>query len=150
MKQWSSEIEIDRPIEKIWLYLDGPLEQMRKIMPQMIENKPVRLKDDVVGSIYRQKYKDGKRTMEYDVHVLEYSNHLNHKKLKIGFTLSNSFEITALYELHRIDDQKTRLRYTATHKAMKWLFKLFMIFTTDKVVVTFLERVKRVAESGAN
>lgn len=150
MKQWSSEIEINSPIEQVWSYLDGPLEQMKKIMPQVVENKPVRLTDEVVGSVYRQKYKEGKRIEEYDVHVLEYSNHPNDKKLKIGFTLANSFEITALYELHRIDDQKTMLRYTATNKVLKWFFKLLMIFATDKVVVKFLERVKKVAESEAN
>lgn len=147
MKQWSREIEINAPIEHVWSYLDGSLEQMQKIMPQVVENKPVHVTNEVVGSIYRQKYKEGKRIEEYDVHTLEYSNLLNDKKIKIGFTLANCFEITALYELHRISDQKTKLRYTATNKALKWYAKLFMIFANEKVVVKFLEDVKRVSES---
>lgn len=147
MKQWSREIEINTPIEHVWSYLDGSLEQMQKIMPQVVENRPVKITEEVVGSIYRQTYKEGKRIQEYDVHTLEYINNPNDKKLKIGFTLANIFEITALYELHRVNDQKTVLRYTATNKALKWYFKLFMIFATDKVVVQFLERVKTVAES---
>jgi carbon monoxide dehydrogenase subunit G len=147
LKQWSREIEINTPIEHVWSYLDGSLEQMQKIMPQVVENKPVNITKEVVGSIYRQKYKEGKRIEEYDVHTLEYSNNPNDKKLKIGFTLANIFEITALYELHRVNDQKTKLRYTATNKALKWFVKLFMIFSTEKVVVKFLEKVKNVAES---
>lgn len=147
MKQWSREIEINTPIEHVWSYIDGSLEQMQKIMPQVVENKPVKITKEVVGSIYRQKYKEGKRIEEYDVHTLEYSNNLNDKKLKIGFTLAKIFEITALYELHRVNDQKTKLRYTATNKALKWFVKLFMIFATEKVVVKFLEKVKKVAES---
>jgi carbon monoxide dehydrogenase subunit G len=147
LKQWSREIEINTPIEHVWTYLDGSLEQMQKIMPQVVENKPVNITKEVVGSIYRQKYKEGKRIEEYDVHTLEYSNNPNDKKLKIGFTLANIFEITALYELHRVNDQKTKLRYTATNKALKWFVKLFMIFSTEKVVVKFLEKVKNVAES---
>jgi len=147
MKQWSREIEINSPIEHVWSYLDGSLEQMQKIMPQVVENKPVKITKEVVGSVYRQKYKEGKRIEEYDVHTLEYANHPNAKKMKIGFTLANSFEITAKYELHRVDDQKTILRYTATNKALKWYVKLFMIFATEKVVMAFLERVKKVAES---
>ncbi|WP_211746711.1 SRPBCC family protein [Paenibacillus sp. Marseille-Q4541] len=150
MKQWSSEIEINSSIEHVWSYLDGPLEQMQKIMPQVVEQRPIKLTDEVVGSVYCQKYKEGNRIQEYDVHVLEYTNHQNDKKLKIGFTLANSFEITALYELHRVDTHKTRLKYTATNKALKWYIKLFMIFATDKVVVQFLENVKKVAESEAN
>ncbi|RUT47120.1 SRPBCC family protein [Paenibacillus anaericanus] len=147
MKQWSREIEINAPIEHVWSYLDGSIEQMQKIMPQVVENKPVKITEEVVGSIYRQKYKEGKRIEEYDVHTLEYSNNLNDKKLKIGFTLANAFEITALYELHRINDQTTKLRYTATNKALKWYVKIFMIFANEKVVVKFLEKVKKVAES---
>ena len=116
-------------------------------MPQVVENKPVNITKEVVGSIYRQKYKEGKRIEKYDVHTLEYSNNLNDKKLKIGFTLANMFEITALYELHRVNDKKTKLRYTATNKALKWFVKLFMIFATEKAVVEFLEKVKKVAES---
>lgn len=149
MKQWSREIEINAPIEQVWSYLDGSLEQMQKIMPQVVENKPVTITKEVVGSVYRQKYKEGKRIEEYDVHTLEYSNHLNDKKLKIGFTLANWFEITALYELHRINDQKTMLKYTATNHPLKWFVKLFLIFANDKVVVTFLEKVKKVAEAEA-
>ncbi|MEK4513546.1 SRPBCC family protein [Paenibacillus sp. FSL K6-2524] len=147
MKQWSREIEINSAIEHVWSYLDGSIEQMQKIMPQVVENKPVKITEGVVGSIYRQKYKEGKRIEEYDVHTLEYSNNLNDKRLKIGFSLANAFEITALYELHRINDQTTKLRYTATNKALKWYVKIFMIFANEKVVVKFLEKVKKVAES---
>jgi carbon monoxide dehydrogenase subunit G len=149
MKQWSREIEINAPIEQVWSYLDGSLEQMQKIMPQVVENKPVNLTKEVVGSIHRQKYKEGKRIEEYDVHTLEYSNLPSDKKVKIGFTLANCFEITALYELKRVNDQKTKLRYTATNNALKWYAKLFMIFANEKVVVKFLEDVKKVAESEA-
>ena len=147
MKQWSREIEINSPIEHVWSYLDGSLEQMQKIMPQVVDNKPIKLTKEVVGSIHRQKYKEGRRIEEYDVHTLEYLNLPNEKRLKIGFTLANSFEITALYELQRIDDQKTLLRYTATNKALKWFVKIFMIFATEKVILAFLEKVKKVAES---
>ncbi|MOA50673.1 hypothetical protein D3C78_1737230 [compost metagenome] len=63
--------------------------------------------------------------------------------------MANAFEITALYELYRKNDQKTKLRYTATNKALKWYVKIFMIFATEKVVVKFLEKVKKVAESEA-
>ncbi|OMF37708.1 hypothetical protein BK133_03975 [Paenibacillus sp. FSL H8-0548] len=147
MKQWSREIEINAPIEHVWSYVDGSLEQMQKIMPQVVSNEPIKITEEFVGSVYRQKYKQGKRIEEYDVHTLEYSNHPNDKKLKIGFTLANYFEITALYELHRVNDQTTKLRYTATNKALKWFVKLFMLFASEKVVVKFLEDVKKVAES---
>lgn len=147
MKQWTREIEINAPIDHVWSYLDGSLEQMQKIMPQVMENTPIKVTDEVVGSVYRQKYKEGKRIEEYDVHTLDYLNSPQEKRLKAGFTLANLFEITALYELFQVGDEKTRLRYTVTNQALKWFVKLFLVFASDKVVLQFLERVKEVAES---
>lgn len=147
MKQWTKEIEIDAPIEQVWKFFDGPLENMQKIMPQVVENKPITIVDGMVGSVYLQKYKEGKRVMEYQVETLEYSDSPNEKKLKVGFTLANMFDITARYELVKLNDQKTSLKYTATNRPLKWFVKLFLLFSTDKVVVEFLQRVKKVAES---
>ena len=104
MKSWTREIEINAPIDQLWKLLDGSLEDMQKIMPQVVENTPVKITDEKVGSIYRQKYKEGKRIEEYDVRTLEYENHPDLKRLKVGFTLANMFDITAFYELKRLDD----------------------------------------------
>lgn len=147
MKQWTKDIEINAPLEEIWLLFDGSLENMQKIMPQVVENKPIKITEEVVGSVYRQKYKEGKRIEEYDVKTLEYSNASNKKKLKVGFTLANMFEITALYELTKINDNKTLFKYSVTNRPLKWFVKLFLLFASEKVVTKFLERVKNVAES---
>jgi hypothetical protein len=147
MKQWTKEIEINAPIEKVWNLLNGSLEQMQKIMPQVIGNSPVKLTEEFVGSIYRQQYKEGKRIEEYDVETLDYLNDPDQKKIKVGFTLANLFEITALYEMKKMNDQKTHFKYTTTNKPLKWFLKFFMMFATEKVVVEFVERVKRVAET---
>ena len=57
------------------------------------------------------------------------------------------FEITALYQMEKVDDQKTHFKYTTTNKPLKWFLKFFMMFATEKVVVEFVERVKIVAET---
>ncbi|WP_186673191.1 SRPBCC family protein [Sporosarcina sp. BP05] len=147
MKQWTKEIEIDASIEHVWKYFDGSLENMQKIMPQVVGNEPVKIVDGMVGSIYLQKYKEGKRVMEYDVETLEYIDSMNEKNLKIGFTLANMFDITARFELVKLDDHKTSFKYTATNRPLKWFMKLFSLFATDKVVVESVQRVKKVAES---
>ncbi|MFF2446370.1 SRPBCC family protein [Neobacillus sp. NPDC058068] len=146
MKSWSKEIEIDAPIDQVWGLLDGSLEEMQKIMPQVVDHKPVKVTDEGVGSIYRQKYKEGKRIEEYDVETLEYENAPDRKKLKVGFTLAKMFEITALYELSQITEQKTLFTYTCTNQPLKSFLKLFLLFASDKIVVQFCERVKNVAE----
>ncbi|WP_370568737.1 SRPBCC family protein [Lysinibacillus sp. HST-98] len=120
---------------------------MQKIMPQVLENKPVKVTEEGVGSIYRQKYKEGKRIETYDVETLEYSNTPDKKILKVGFVLANMFEITAYYDLNKINETVTSFTYTVTNNALKWFVKLFLLFASDKVVVQFLERVKTVAEA---
>lgn len=116
-------------------------------MPQVVEHTKVKETADRVGSVYRQKYKEGNRIEEYDVHTLDYFNSPTEKRLKIGFTLAGLFDITALYELVQIGDRKTKLTYTVTNQALKWFMKLLLFFSNDKVVLQFLERVKKVAES---
>ncbi|MDM5312600.1 SRPBCC family protein [Peribacillus frigoritolerans] len=147
MKKWTREIEINAPIDHVWKFLDGSVENMQKIMPQVVEQKPVKITEEVVGSVYRQKYREGKRTEEYDIETLEYLNETNEKKLKVGFILAKMFEITAFYELNKINDNRTSFTYTVTSRPLKWFLKLFLLFATDKVVVEFLDRVKKVAEA---
>ncbi|KMN38551.1 SRPBCC family protein [Lysinibacillus capsici] len=147
MKTWTKTININAPIENVWKLLDGSLADMQKIMPQVIENKPVKVTEEGVGSIYRQKYKEGKRIETYDVETLEYSNTPDKKILKVGFVLANLFEITAYYELNKINETETSFTYSVTNNALKWFVKLFLLFASDKVVVQFLERVKTVAEA---
>ena len=74
MKSWTREIEINAPIDQVWKLLDGTLEDMQKIMPQVVEHTPVKVTEEGVGTIYRQKYKEGKRIEEYEVKTLEYQN----------------------------------------------------------------------------
>ena len=147
MKTWTKTININAPIENVWKLLDGSLADLQKIMPQVIENKPVNITEEVVGSVYRQKYKEGKRIEEYDVETLEYTNTPDKKILKVGFVLANLFEITAYYELNKINEAETSFTYTVTNNALKWFVKLFLLFASDKVVVEFLDRVKKVAEA---
>nr|WP_249306065.1 SRPBCC family protein [Lederbergia citrea] len=126
---------------------DGSLEKMQSIMPQVVEHIPVKVTEEFVGSVYRQQYKEGKRIEEYDVETLIYVDEPNQKKLKIGFILANCFDITAFYELTKIDEMSTQFRYIATNKVLKWFLKPLLMFSSDKIVVSFLERVKHVAES---
>ncbi len=47
MKTWTKTINISAPpIENVWKLLDGSLADMQKIMPQVIENKPVKVTEE--------------------------------------------------------------------------------------------------------
>ena len=147
MKQWTKSIVIEAPIEDVWKYLDGDLEKMQQIMPNVVSNTPVLVTEEVIGSVFRQEYREGKRVEAYDVHVTEYKNTPTEKHMKVTFTLAKLFDITAKYEVESLTDQKTKFVYTATNKPLKWFIKLFMIFANDKVVVKFVERGKQRQQS---
>jgi hypothetical protein len=150
MKEWTKDIEINAPIDQVWKLFDGNLEDMQKIMPNVIENNLVKETEDKVGTIYRQKYREGKRVQEYDVETLEYQNEEDYKRVKVGFNLANVFEITAAYDLKKIDDNTTYFRYTTTNNPLKWFVKILVkLAGSDKVVVQFVERVKEVSEREA-
>jgi hypothetical protein len=149
MKKWTRSIEIQAPIEQVWKLFNGSLEDMQKVMPQVIENEPIIITEGGIGSVYRQKFKEGKRVQEYEVKTLDYLDTPDHKILKVGFSLANMFEITAAYELRKLDEQKTWFQYSTTNQPFKWYMKLLLslLFGNNKIVVKFVERVKRVAES---
>ncbi|MBS3681447.1 SRPBCC family protein [Ornithinibacillus massiliensis] len=147
MKTWTRDIEIHAPIDQVWKLLDGTLEDMQKIMPNVVENTLVKGTENAVGAVYRQKYREGKRMQGYDVETIEYENEADFKKLKVTFTLANMFEITTSYEAKKLEDHKTYFRYTTTNNPLKWFTKLLLkLVNSDKVVVQFVERVKQVAE----
>ena len=146
MNIWTKEIEINAPINHVWKYFDGTLEDMQKIMPQVDKNEPVNVTENKVGSVFRRAYREGKRVQEYDVETLEYENTPDLKKLKIGFTLARMFEITAYYELKKVNETTTTLLYTATNRPLRFFSKMLLLFGNDQVVIEFVERVKRVAE----
>jgi len=147
MKTWTKDIVINAPIEEIWQLFDGNLEDMQKIMPQVIANEVIHETENKIGSIQRQSYREGKRIMEYDVKVLEYENNPEFKKMKVTFNLANMFDITAAYELKRLEENKTYFKYTTTNNPLKWFIKIMLKFASDKVVIQFVDRVKRVAET---
>ncbi|WP_188456022.1 SRPBCC family protein [Virgibacillus oceani] len=146
MKEWTKDTEINAPIEEVWKLFDGSLEDMQKVMPNVIENEPIKVTENGVGSIYRQKYEERNKVQSYDVETLEYLNEPDKKRLKIGFSLAKMFDITATYELERIDETKTYFRYTTTNNPLKWYIKLLLTFASDKIVVGFVDKVKKVAE----
>ncbi|MFD2672342.1 SRPBCC family protein [Marinicrinis sediminis] len=149
MKSWTKEIVIDAPIEVVWALFDGSTENMQKIMPQVVDNEPIKVTEEKVGSIYLQTYQEGKRKEQYEVETLIYVNHPDHKHMKVGFTLANLFDITAEYECWKQGEHQTLLRYTATNRPLKWFVRLFLIFAREKVVIDFIQRVKIVAEQEA-
>lgn len=146
MKQWTKDTEIHAAIEQIWKLFNGSLEDMQKIMPQVVENKLITDTENHVGAVYLQTYKEGNRTQTYEVKTLEYMDTPEHKLIKVGFTIANMFEITARYELKKLDENKTWFQYTTTNHPLKWFIKIFLVFASDKIVVQFVDRVKRVAE----
>ncbi|RHW38368.1 SRPBCC family protein [Lysinibacillus yapensis] len=146
MKSWSKEIKIQAPIEQVWNLLNGDLENMQKIMPQVVSHEPIKLTAERVGSVHLQKYREGNRVQEYEVNTVEYKDDPNFKKLKVAFNLANMFDISASYELKALDGNTTFLKYETTNKPLKWFLKPLVMLSSDKVVVQFVERVKKVAE----
>src|SRR5690625_150010 len=81
MKHWTKEVSIHAPIDKIWKLFDGSLEDIRRIMPNIITHEPLTETKDEVGRVYRQVYQEGKRMHEYDVTTMEYANQTDYKKM---------------------------------------------------------------------
>lgn len=149
VKTWKQDTVIQAPLEQVWHYFDGGLNERQKIMPYVTKHEPVTVTDDVVGSVYRQAYQKGNRAEEYDVHVTDYETSEDKKRLQEEYVLGGIFEITTLYEFEKQDEFTVHMTYTMSTRPLKWYVKPFLFFASHKVVDTFVELVKTVAEHEA-
>ena len=144
MITWHEEVLIAANIEKVWHLFD--LDQMQRVMPQIVETTVLEKKEGVVGSTYRQVYREGKRTETYIVTDLEHEETATKKHNKSGFTLANMIEVETSITLIKISENETKLIYSGQNKGLNFFGKLFMKLSSTKknqqVVDGFLERVK--------
>ncbi|MFD1359647.1 SRPBCC family protein [Fictibacillus halophilus] len=147
MITWNEEKVISVNIEKVWeLFSD---ENLQRIMPNVVEHTPIEKKEDIVGSTYRQSYKEGRRVETYIVETLGYENTESKKYLRIGFTLGKAFEIETAFTLIKIDEMRTRFIYMGFTKGINFLGKVMLKIAGDKnnnkVVKDFMDKVEEEA-----
>ncbi|WP_335869107.1 SRPBCC family protein [Bacillus sp. 2205SS5-2] len=144
MIKWHEERIIPVNIEVIWHLFE--IENIQRIMPNVIENKVIEKKEGVVGTKYQQKYKEGKRIETYIVEDLAYENTPEKKYNKIGFTLAKAFEIEADFTLLKIDDENTKFIYKGQNEGLNFLGKVLLKLggekNNKKVVIDFMDLVE--------
>ncbi|TMU85204.1 SRPBCC family protein [Bacillus sp. BHET2] len=144
MINWHEERIIPVNIETIWHLFE--IENIQRIMPNVVENKVLEQKEGVVGSTYQQKYKEGKRIETYIVEDLEYENTPEKKHNKIGFTLAKAFEIETEFTFYKIDENQTRFIYKGENRGVNFLGKVLLKLggekNNNKVVTDFMDRVE--------
>ncbi|MCA1055660.1 SRPBCC family protein [Rossellomorea aquimaris] len=147
MIEWHEERVIPVNIEVIWNLF--ALENIQRIMPNVIENKVLERKEGVVGSKYQQKYKEGKRIETYVVEDLEYENTPERKHNKIGFTLAKAFEVEASFTLVKLNEEETNLIYSGQNRGLNFLGRVLLKLggekNNKKVVTDFMDRVENEA-----
>ncbi|MDQ6418144.1 SRPBCC family protein [Paenibacillus sp. LHD-117] len=148
MIEWHQERNISVNIEKIWTLFQ--LENIQRIMPNVVEMKVLEKKPGVVGSTYEQKYKEGKRVETYIVEDLAYENTETLKHNRIGFTLAKAFEIEAAFTLKKVDEQNTLFIYEGHNRGVNFLGKVLLKMggqkNNEKVVTDFMDLVEKEAK----
>ncbi|EUJ42488.1 SRPBCC family protein [Listeria riparia] len=144
MITWNEEMVIEANIEVIWNLFQ--LENIQRIMPQIIENEVIEMKEGIVGSRYRQKYQEGKRVETYIVEDLAHEDAPERKHNTSGFVLAKAFKIETSFTLEKIDERSTRFIYSGFNQGINFLGKALMKLggskNNDKVVADFMKRVE--------
>ncbi|MBC6167725.1 SRPBCC family protein [Listeria booriae] len=144
MMTWNEEMVIEANIEVIWNLFQ--LENIQRIMPQIIENEVIEMKEGIVGSRYRQKYQEGKRVETYIVEDLAHEDTPERKHNTSGFVLAKAFKIETSFTLEKIDEKSTRFIYSGTNQGINFLGKILMKLSSSKnngkVVADFMKRVE--------
>jgi len=149
MKTWTITKEISVSIDKVWDVIDGSEENLKKLDPKIISQETLIETEERVGSKYLQKYKEGKKVMEYEVFVTDYNETDYEKMFAIAFNLAGWFDIAVRYELEKVDENKTIIKYTTTNKPLKFLAKVMMKFMPggDKMLEKHIQKIEELAKS---
>jgi len=149
MKTWTITKEISVSIDKVWDVIDGSEENLKKLDPKIISQETLIETEERVGSKYLQKYKEGKKVMEYEVFVTDYNETDYEKMFAIAFNLAGWFDIAVRYELEKVDENKTLIKYTTTNKPLKFLAKVMMKFMPggDKMLEKHIQKIEELAKS---
>lgn len=147
MKTWEHETTINAPIEEVWQLFDGPVEKIKKVMPNIISIEQIKETESQIGNVYRQRFKNGKRIQTYDVETLEYQNGPDYKKLKTKFTIPRMMTITTLYSLQKIEEGKVKFYYESTNEPLRLRMRILQLFVGKKHIISFVDHVKAIAES---
>jgi len=149
MKTWTITKEVNVSIDKVWDVIDGSEENLKNLDPKIISQETLIVTEERVGSKYLQKYKEGKKVMEYEVVVTDYNETDYEKMFAIGFNLGGWFDIAVRYELEKIDENKTIIKYTTTNKPLKFLAKVMMKFMPggDNMLEKHIKKIEELAKS---
>ncbi|QFF97973.1 SRPBCC family protein [Psychrobacillus glaciei] len=144
MLTWHKEIIIPTAIDRVWNLFE--LDQIQRIMPNVVKHKPLEIKEEVIGSTYEQTYREGKRTETYIVTDIEYENTKQKKHKKVEFALAKAFKIQTAFTLIKLDDKSTKFIYTGQNEGLNLMGKTFIKLGSkkrnDKVVDAFVELVR--------
>ncbi|WNB91919.1 SRPBCC family protein [Bacillus sp. NEB1478] len=147
MITWSEEKVIPVQIDKVWELFED--RNLQRIMPNVVDHKPLEIKEGVIGSTYEQKYREGKRVETYIVEYTEYENTDSKKHKKMEFTLGKAFEVEAAFTLIKVDENSTRFIYKGQNKGINFLGRVLLKIAGDKnnnkVVQDFMELVEKEA-----
>lgn len=147
MIKWKEEMLIPVNIEIVWNLFE--LENMQRIMPQVVETKVLEKKEGIVGSTYEQQFKEGNRIERYIVEDLEHEDTSDKKHNKSGFVLGKAFEIETSFTLIKLSENETKFIYSGQNKGINFLgrslLKLGGTKSNQKTVDEFMERVRKEA-----
>lgn len=150
--KWNETININCNINKVFELMDLNNEHTRKIlMPNVISHTPLHLCDEVIGSVYKQEYIEGKKVQTYNVKITDYLDSAEKKISSFEFTLEKFAKIQGVYTLVKIDENNTELNYSGssigTNFAFKALIYLFSILSFRKnEALKYITNVKVLAE----
>ena len=144
MSKSTYSIEINRPVEQVFAYLEDPA-NLKQWIGGLVEATPLTHNGPGVGAKMQQVFEENGRRIEMLEETLIYEPN---RRVKIKGT-SSMFDLTADYTLHDIGG-RTRLDYATEVSFKQFLLKLFSLLfakSGEKKVADDFARLKAQIEA---
>lgn len=140
MSKTDHSIEINRPVEQVFAYLDNP-DNLKHWLSGLVEATPLTHDGPGVGAKMRQVFEEGGRRVEMVEETVVYEPN---RRVKIQGT-TGMFDMTADYTLHPVGTGRTRLDFAEEMRFKSLFLRLLaplMASSARKKMVADFARLK--------
>lgn len=119
----SAELTINQSFIDVFKFLDDE-NTISKLDPKVVSTLPVNITEGIIGSTYVQKYKEGRKIIEYVITTTKYSKTDDKFEFGISFQLMNHCLIDCVYLVEKLNDSQTKIYYETNQKPLSFMFKV--------------------------
>ncbi len=147
MQRKYGHICVSVEIDKIWDLFDFSENNVKKLDPNITENKNTKLKSTVVGSTFNQKFELNGKCYSHDVKITHYQNNGNKRTIGVEYYYAKKYKVNRILTFEKMGEYETKITCVIERDPINFIQKIMFYFRKPQTVESYLNHVKNVIEN---